>query len=495
MKFDFAANKFIENSICPNSIAIAGGNSEVKWNEIEPFISKVLKVIASLENFENKPVIIYGHKEAEFCLLILACIKLQITYVPVDTIYPIDRVNDIINQTKAQLLFDCSKNGINFDIERVITKDEINSQETEEIGIQKTLIDNDFVQYILFTSGTTGKPKGVQILRSSLNNYASWCKSYFSFNENSVFLNQAPFTFDVSLSDVLITFSFGGSLILFDRDIQKTPLKMIERIKKYNCSVWTSTPSFNYIFLRFPEFCKENLERLNTFIFMGEVLNKNICKQLFTKFEECLIINGYGPTEATIIASAYKVTSNNIDMYETIPIGSEIQNSTFFIDSSNQNEGELVISGPNVSIGYLNRPELNAEKFFLQDNNRCFRTGDWVSIKDGLIFCKGRIDSQVKLHGYRIELDEISAIIKSFKNVQNVATIALKSNGEVKRIVSFISSINPIEKNDLTTYLKRKLPLYMIPSEIIEVKSFPYNLSGKIDVNEIENLYKKGYYS
>jgi len=493
MKFNFALNKFVEQTINPNSIAIAGSNRNINWSEVEHFITEVNSLLISVDNYINNPVIIYGHKEAEFVLAIMACIKLNITYIPIDTLYPTDRVNDIINQTNSSILFNCTNEVLNLSVKNIFNILEPSFVKKRETVISNK-IEDDFVQYILFTSGTTGNPKGVSILRSSLNNYANWCNHFFDFNSNSVFLNQAPFTFDVSLSDIVCSFSFGGSLILFDRDIQKNPQKFIERLKLYNCSVWTSTPSFIYIFLRWKEFRKETLEHLQTFIFMGEALNKNICKQLLQKFENCRIFNGYGPTEATIITSIYEITKNNIDFYDTIPIGREIQGSKLFLSKPNESEGELIISGSHVSIGYLNKPELNKQKFFEENGQRCFRTGDWAVFENGLFFCKGRIDSQIKFHGFRIELDEITSVIKSYQKIDDATTVALKNNGEVKRIISFINSQYIIEKDELTIYLKSKLPYYMIPSEWIFVSDFYYNSNGKVDSKKMEELYKQGYF-
>ena len=293
----------------------------------------------------------------------------------------------------------------------------------------------DLLQYIIFTSGSTGEPKGVQITKSSIQTFVNWAAVDFGFSGNDVLMNQAPFSFDVSLCDVLNAFVRGATLVLSSGEQVKDQDGFLSRLAETGCSVWTSTPSFLYLFLRHENFHAGNLPAINTFLFMGEELPNRTCGLLKQLFPEARIMNAYGPTEATIVTTLIEITAEIIRDYPLLPIGYAMPGSTLLIDKSETEakEGELIIVGNHVSIGYYKRPELNDEKFFLHNGQRAFRTGDLAYFEGNLLFCLGRNDDQVKLHGYRIELNEISNVLCKHESVSDAVSIALKRGNEVKK--------------------------------------------------------------
>jgi len=496
MKFDFFQNKFVETEIMPDKLAIAGSDIDINWSTLGAIVEKLSVIFNELKIPQGHPIIIYGHKESFFPSSILACYYTGITYIPIDKIYPINRIEKIIEQTNSQILINCTDSDVEINIPVIINF---------EFKIKKKQIPNysnsvygtieEPLQYIMFTSGSTGEPKGVQITKKSVLSFVTWALNDFGFTPEDVFLNQAPFSFDVSLCDIINAFSQGATLVLNSNEIVKNQDALISRIENYKCSIWTSTPSFAFLFLRHSDFNAIKLKSLRMFLFMGEVLPHRTCTILKSNFKNVKIVNAYGPTEATIVTTWIEITDEILQKFKLLPIGYPSPESEIIVEksSSESKDGELIIVGEHVSIGYFKDFEHNKEKFFIHNGKRAFRTGDIAYFEDNLIFFLGRNDEQIKLHGYRIELGEISNEIFKNKNVVDVVTIPLRRNNEIKKIVSFIK-INESQnygeiKKQLYNQLEKTLPYYMIPNEIILLNEFPYSSSHKIDKNKLIENY------
>ena len=496
MKYNFHLNQFIETDIAPNKLAVAGSDKDLDWETLMSLTLKLSDLFTDLGIPKGHPIIIYGHKEHFFPIAILACIHAGIPYVPIDKIYPEERINKIINTVGSQVLINC----IEFNQPKNIAI-EINPNLEIIYNFPPNFINRiygdkeDPLQYIMFTSGSTGEPKGVQINRSSVLTFIDWALSDFGFSSSDVFMNQAPFTFDVSLCDILNSFANGASLILTSTEMIKNQEEFFNRLSNYQCSVWTSTPSFAYIFMRNPDFKSENIVSIKTFLFMGEDLPNRTCSILKKSFPYSRILNAYGPTEGTIVTTLVEITKEIIDKYPLLPIGFPMPESELLIDKNEQNtkEGELIIVGNHVSSGYFKNEELNKQKFFYHNGKRAFRTGDIAFYEDNMLFFLGRNDNQIKMNGFRIELNEISNVICTCNFVLDAITLALKRNNEVKKIISFILLKNKEEKEKidiiLYPFLQKTLPYYMIPGDIVLVDEYPYNTSHKIDKNKLIEDY------
>ncbi|MCG3720424.1 AMP-binding protein, partial [Aliarcobacter butzleri] len=209
-------------------LAVCGSNKDLTWNEfkseVELFKEKLLKYNLP----KGHPVIIYGHKEVEFIVSMVACMSLGYPYIPIDTIYPKERVDKIFGIVKSSIIVDIIENKIDFD----------------EKNLSTTYFFDDPIIYIIFTSGSTGEPKGVQITQNSILDFQNWLNNDFGLPQNSVFMNQAPFSFDLSVYELVGFLSFGGTIVLNSKDTIENHLEYFERLKKYACNVWVSTPSF-----------------------------------------------------------------------------------------------------------------------------------------------------------------------------------------------------------------------------------------------------------
>jgi D-alanine--poly(phosphoribitol) ligase subunit 1 len=494
MKYDFEQLKFVDTDRNADKLAVAGSDVDYSWKELQDMVESLTSLFADLHIPKGHPIIIYGHKEALYPAAMLACMNAGMTYIPMDKIYPSDRIAHIIQVTGSQIVVNCSSEEWRLDSAVVINNanEVVRYRQPDYSGsVHRDGIDT--LQYIMFTSGSTGAPKGVQITRSSVLTFLRWALQDFGFDENDVFMNQAPFTFDVSLCDVLNSFSGGASLVLTSTDMVKNQEGLFQRLQRYNCSVWTSTPSFVYLFLRHPEFKSEQLPALKTFLFMGEDLPNRTCMALRKTFPKTRLMNAYGPTEATIVTTLVEITDEILRDFPSLPIGFPMPGCEILIDKANteDKEGELILVGDHVSIGYFMNDESNAQKFFLHNGRRAFRTGDLGYYEKGMVFYIGRNDDQVKMHGFRIELNEISRVLCQHDAITDATTVALRRNNEVKKIISFVLSPNKnfIPMEELVPFLDKRVPYYMIPGDIVLVDEFPYSVSHKVDKNRLIEEY------
>lgn len=496
MNYNFFKREFEGCDLHPDQLAVAGSDKNLSWKELRELSLEIVEQLKSLAVPQGHPIMIFGHKEASYAATLLACYHAELTYIPMDSIYPPDRIQDIQLQTGSQLLIDCT--GKNKDLEfpaTLIPGEAIRQNSVPDFSKSTYGESGEPLQYIMFTSGSTGRPKGVMIRQSSILSFLKWSMLNFGFRSDDVFMNQAPFTFDVSLCDFLHALSQGGSLILNSREILNDQIKFLERLKKYRCSVWTSTPSFAFLYLRNPDFSAQQIPSLRHFLFMGEILPNKTCGTLFQKFPDCQIANAYGPTEASIVTTHLLVTPEFLKEYPVLPIGYSKTDATLTIEKSIPDDeyGELYIGGSHVARGYFGDPVLTEAKFIQKNGINFFKTGDLAKEEKGLWFFAGRNDEQIKLHGYRIELNEINAVIEENPEVLEACVIALKRNNEVKKIIAFVHFREKFSeeqnKSALLEHLNKKLPYYMVPSAIVAISEFPINNSHKIDKNKLLEFY------
>ncbi len=499
MRYDFFELQFTETEVDADKMAIAGSDTDLSWYALQEETLKLQNLFRELNIPAGHPVMIYGHKEAFYAAALLACIHSGITYIPTDVIYPDERLLKIKAQTGSQVIICCTETPLADAFSVSINNElEVHINKQPDYTGSTYPVDGDRLQYIMFTSGSTGEPKGVQITRGNMLAFLEWAMHDFPFNGKDVFMNQVPFTFDVSLCDILMSLSHGATLVLNSAAIVKDQDVFLERLARYNCTVWTSTPSFVFLFLRHTSFNPEKLKTLRCFFFMGEDLPNRTCTQLRKLFPACAILNAYGPTEATIVTTFVEITDDILSRYPSLPIGYPMPESHLYLlkDNETNESGELVINGPHVSPGYFKNEEQTALKFFKQKDFQSFKTGDVACFKDGMFFYLGRNDDLVKMHGFRIELNEISNALCRSPLVEEAVTVPLKRGNEIKKIVSFVilnkQADTTAYKEKLQEFLKKTLPYYMIPGDIAGVESFRYSISHKIDKNRMIADYMEG---
>lgn len=470
MRFDLTENRFVETGSGADAWAVVGADRALRWRELAAEAQAWAERAREHGFAANVPVIVRGHKEAAFFVAMTGALLLRAPFVPVDTIYPDERMQRIAGALGATTYFDAAA-------------DQFVALDGHDASAPP-LHEHDLA-YVLFTSGTTGEPKGVQIGRESVAALAAWMAD-FELGPAPVFLNQAPFSFDLSMYEVFGTLSTGGGVVLASRALTAQGNLFRATVARNGVTTWVSTPSFAQQQLLSPQFSQAGLPSLRTFLFCGEPLPVALARQLRQRFPNVRIINTYGPTEATVATTWIVVDDAVLAQHARLPIGWAKRDAEVFVDN-----GELCIAGAHVMRGYLNRDDLNAGRLFRHNGQRAFRTGDLGAQEgDGLLFCHGRIDDQVKLGGYRIELLEIDAALRTLAGVDDAVAVPLRRpDGSVARIVAFVAFVStgdddhrlPDALHDWKTQLARSLPPYMIPSELLACASLPLSVNGKID--------------
>lgn len=467
---DFLEYRFSQTS----GKALVNDTQECSWEELRVKIATFIEAYKSIADItKNIPLVLHGHKEIDFAVAIYACLLNKIPFIPVDSIYPESRLSNICQLSKARFVY------------RSATQT-FEKQTDEEVE----LAEKDLA-YIMFTSGTTGAPKGVQIGREAVFNLMKWMKEQLNLAAPNVFMNQAPFAFDLSMYEIFGNLAYGGCIVMNSRDAISNPATWIDFLAKQQITTWVSTPSFAMQQLLNPKCSQATLPSLKEFLFCGEKLGKPVVNMIFQKFPGVRVINTYGPTEATVATTYVDITPDMLAAEEELPVGVAVLNSKLEIVDE-----EIWISGNHVMRGYLNNETENAKRLVVHSaDNRTYKTGDYGFEKNGLFYVQGRKDEQIKLNGYRIELSEIEEKILNLKEFafDNVAVVALKRNtGAVLRLVCFYTAKQSADTQAIKDTLVQNLPSYMMPSEFIHIDEIPVSTNHKTDKKALLEKYQQG---
>jgi D-alanine--poly(phosphoribitol) ligase subunit 1 len=464
----------------PERAAHRSGGAELSYGDLCRS-ARALAGHLEAELGENRaPLVVLGHKEPEMLIAFLGAALSGRAYAPVDTIVPESRVEQIVETVKAPLVLTPKK------IREILAA-------PKRAAVAKALGQDDPF-YIMFTSGSTGQPKGVVITLGCLTDFVDWMLGEQQIRrKGEVFLNQAPFSFDLSIMDLYMSLATGGTLFSVTREEVGNPAVLFSTLRSARTSVWVSTPSFAQLCTQEPTFRQETMKELRLFLLCGETLPAAVARELLDRFPDAEVWNTYGPTEATVATTSVKIDRDILARYPNLPIGRAKPRTLVPVLDENRKpvadgaRGEIAIAGPNVALGYLYRPDLTAKAFFEYDGKRAYATGDWGFYKDGLLFCEGRQDSQIKLHGYRIELGDVEANIRKVGGVRDVVVIPKMKNGKADLLAAFVVSSSGGEGDDFARgrELKKKLaetlPAYMIPQRVFFVSAFPMTANGKAD--------------
>lgn len=495
MRFDIVSGTFEDIDREPGKLAVIGSDRALAWNELRTEVGEWTSRLGSLELPAGHPVLVHGHKRAEMVAAMLACIALDLPYVPLDMVVPLERIERIRTLTGSQVLLNCTGAPTEVNVPIVLEQAKVTRQAQCTFAADMPARAHDPIRYIIFTSGSTGEPKGVQITREAAASFLRWMTSDFGFAPHDVFVNQAPFSFDLSVYEFFTALHCGATLLLNDAATCKDSALFLDRVRRYGGSVWVSTPTFAYLYLTEPAFVAAEVPSLKSFLFCGEALPKMTAQRLLDRFPTARVLNTYGPTEATVATTLIDVTRDVLARYPDMPVGFPKPEGTVRTvpPGTKEDPGEIEILGPHVSIGYFKNDALNMEKFFVENGSRGFRTGDYGYFQDGILFFNGRRDEQVKLNGFRIELGDITAQMLAVPGVADAIAVPLTAGGTVKRIVGFIRPVGSMDEAELRAkvleHLRRTVPEYMVPGDIAFVGAFPVNSSHKTDRKALIELY------
>ena len=445
---------------------------------------------------DKNPIVVYGHKHPFMLVYFLACVKSGRAFCPVDINTPKDRVEEIVETVESKLVLVTEKIELTKEMLDVESAKEILSA-TQDIISKEHYVKDEDLFYIIFTSGSTGKPKGVCITYNNLNNFLHWYTGYYDEKEELVFLGHPPFSFDLSVMSLWPSIYLGASLVQIDKKHQENFKLMFEELNKSNATIWISTPSFIEMCFIDKNFNKNLLPQVKQFVFCGEKLFSSTVEKIHKNFPNTQVINTYGPTESTVMVTWIEITEEVNKKYaNNLPVGKVKWGSKVdLVDKDETGRGEIIIIGNTVAKGYYKNEEISQEKVGLgnveEKEERSYLTGDLGYIEDDMLFCEGRIDFQVKLHGHRIELEDIDNNLLKNKNIRVAATVPSYENGKIKSLVTFVVYKKEVGQRfegikDIKNKLKQLVPEYMIPKKIIFLEEMPLNNNGKIDKKKLK---------
>ncbi len=485
-----------------NKKSICFGNDCLTFNEIDSKSSQVANYFFALELDCGDVAAISSEKCFSTYIVVLACLKAGVAYSFFDDSMPSYRLEkqfEILNPkyiftndaSKLEHIKDLSLIGVDQIVSGSIKNNLKTSFNSDKVSGTKTA-------YIMFTSGSTGEPKGVAISHANVINFVHWVRDDVEISNSDRVTGLNKLFFDNSVFDFYGTFFTGACLFPIKDEIVNNSYVLFEYIKKYNINIWFSVPSLIIYHLTIAfEQCK-SFNKMSKIIFGGEGFPKNNLKKLSTT-TKAKLVNVYGPTECTCICSSYDVVKEDLkgeNMNKLAPIGSVCRNTDYLVIDQSGIEcdigktGELYIGGVSVGSGYWGNMDLTNQKFIqnpLHTNyiDIYYKSGDLVFInKGGLLEFVSRSDYQIKHMGYRIELSEIDNTLQDNKDIYESCAVYMKKEGGAHGIIKLFYS-GSLVKGQVLEYLIQKLPSYMLPKVITCLELLPKNRSGKIDRNKL----------
>lgn len=489
----------------PNRIAISHGEKKYSYLQFSGMVSHIASVLEEQGVSPGDTVAIYMPR----CILMVsslwAIMKLGATYVPIDPSYPAERVQFILSDTSTKLVLVDQALSAVINLEKVVViergrlEDDLVSKSeppetADSVLAMEQLKASSGIAYILYTSGSTGKPKGVQVTHANLQSYIYWARITYETDESDIVDFSTSLAFDVSVGSVLVPLLCGARICVCSEATKALPNAYLDYLIANRVSLIKPTPSY-FSQLTSIVRAEDRYEKmyLKTVVIGGEALVPKDLLRWLTKYPSQAIHNEYGPTEATVGTVSYRIDHGDPCLNaSSVPIGKPIYNTDLYILDASQNlcekgrEGELYISGSSVSAGYLNRDSLN-QKLFIEDlfepGQRLYRTGDLVRQSEGdNLEYLGRIDRQVKVRGFRLELGEIESAVLALEAVDSVTVEPIKEGNDTKLVAYVVlRDATALGIFELRQQLRKRLPDYMIPSYFVFLEKLPLTINGKLD--------------
>jgi amino acid adenylation domain-containing protein len=472
----------------PNAVAVAFEDQQLTYRELNSRANQIAHHLRALGVGPEVVVGICMERSLDMVVGLLAILKAGGAYVPIDPDYPSQRIAFMLEDSKAVVLLTQ---------ERLVKRMPEHGawvvcvdQKGKAIARQSrknpfSLTEPNNLAYVIYTSGSTGEPKGVQIPHRALVNFLESMRREPGLTDRDTMLSVTTISFDIAGLELYLPLMVGGRVVLVSREVASDGAQLIEKLAKSGATVLQATPATWRLLLEAGWQGSDQLKMLCG----GEALCREMANQLLLRGAS--LWNLYGPTETTIWSALSKVESGE----GAVCIGRPIANTQIYLLDSNLQSvpigvpGELHIGGAGLARGYLNRPEVTAKRFISnpfseEPGTRLFKTGDLARyLPDGSIEFLGRLDHQVKIHGFRIELGEIEAVLRQHPGVRETVALAREDMPGDKRLVAYIvpNQEPPPTASELRSFLKAKLPDYMVPLAFLFLEAFPLTPNGKVD--------------
>lgn len=503
--------------------ALAFEEKELSYSELNKRANQCAHTLLEQGIRPGENVAILAQRSMEMVVAILGVLKAGAVYIPIDLSQPLNRINQIIDSVQPQyaVIYGLDSKSLesiaraNASIESFLDleADSPNNQvslplislkqiQTEAETNPEQIATSDDIAYVIHTSGSTGVPKGVIVKHRPVINVIEWLNRKYKVSPEDRLLFITSIGFDLSVYDIFGILAAGASLQIAKKEEIQDPRVLAELIPKYSISIWDSTPGTLNQTLPYLAEIAEKSQHFRLSMLSGDWIPLSLPPALKKLFKEMQVLAMGGATEATIWSNYFDVEALD-PAWKSVPYGKPIQNCKYYIFDSHMNvcpihvEGDLYIGGECVAEGYLNRPELTHDRFI--DNphaqgEKIYKTGDrarWY--KDGNMEFLGRVDHQIKLRGYRVELGEIESQMIKYSGVESAVILVKTLKDDDKRLFAYYTASEEIEPALFKDYLKDRLPSYMIPAQLIQIDQIPITAIGKVDRKALMAIENPAY--
>ncbi|WP_458121519.1 non-ribosomal peptide synthase/polyketide synthase [Paenibacillus sp. Z6-24] len=468
----------------PDQIALVTMDRKMTYYELEQRSAALARTLMAQGLQPEEPVAVMSTRSIEMVVALLGILRAGGAYVPVDPEYPEDRVQYMLSDggVKLMLVQDWEMAQGDFGVTILNLHDK--QAYTDGHTLPHPVGHAGALAYLMYTSGTTGRPKGVMIEHRNVVRLVR-NTDYVQLDASTRILQTGSVSFDASTFEIWGALLSGGQLYLADNDVILVADQLKEAIRTWEINtMWLTSPLFNQLTQQDDHL----FTGVHTLIVGGDVLSVSHVNRTLANHPELTIINGYGPTENTTFSTTHRISG---PISGSVPIGRPIHNSTaYVVDKGFHLQpvgtwGELLVGGDGVGRGYLNQPEMTADKFLkdiIRPGEICYRTGDMARwLPDGTIEYKGRIDEQVKIRGYRIELPEIEAQILKLDAIREAAVVVHLDETGQKQLCAYYAAETQCSPADVRQLLSQQLPGYLVPSYFVQVDRIPLTVNGKVD--------------
>lgn len=436
------------------------------------------------------PVLVQGHKECDIMPAMMAATFANRGFVFADISYPLARIEQIIATCGCSVAVQVDDAAPDTGVHTIKTSD-LADAPLSDLALSQD--DEETLFYVTFTSGSTGEPKGIPTMRASFSAFIDW---FEPLNTNSAggsdgHVNHASMAFDMSMSDNWTALFAGRTLYMLSHENTfhtRANVNHMCRVPDAPIGTLTATPAFYALMLEDPKFNTTTFPKLKAFWIGGEAVQRSLLLRLTDRFPGCQINHAYGPSEAACITHSQLLSDDDLHSDGPLPLGPEQSGCCVMVSTDaglkRTGSGEILLIGPQVAKGYIPRSHPNNSKFTVIDGQRCYHTGDHGTVdKDGGLMVHGRIDSQVKVNGYRIELVEVerSAVQVDCVKMAVALTPAKQTGSGGLILVLNGDDITADKVETVRTHLRDSLPPFMVPSKIIVENDLPLSMAGKID--------------
>ncbi|MBE9058098.1 non-ribosomal peptide synthetase [Sphaerospermopsis sp. LEGE 08334] len=489
--------------LTPDAVAVVFDNQQLTYQQLNTQANQLAHYLQSLGVGSEVLVGIYLERSLSMTVALLAVLKAGGGYVPLDVDYPQQRLTYISQDSQISVLItqESLLNSLPVEGVKVIVLDqecEVFNSHSPENPVSEVVAEN--LACVLYTSGSTGNPKGVMLTHGALVNHSSAISEAFGLTSSDRVLQFAAFGFDVALEEMFPTWFKGGTVVLRPTQMFSSFANFAQFIEQQQLSVLTLTSAYWHEWMvALSQSYSTVPQSLRLLTVGGDTLLPETVA-MWQKFvgDRITCLNAYGPTEASVTAIVYDVQNYQPEKTNTVLIGRPVANTEIYILDSNLQpvpigvKGELYIGGERLARGYLNRPELTQEKFIAHpfnhpksqiQNPKLYKTGDLARyLPDGNIEFIGRIDDVVKIRGFRVALGEIESLLVQHPDVICQVVMLREDQPGHKQLVAYVVSDNPsLTQNELQSFLKQKLPNYMIPTAFVMMEALPVTTNGKVD--------------